>query len=153
MNKRLVKLFSTGLILSFSFQGIAQGKPPLFSTKKITMGGKHTLVFINEQPDFAPVTRQRMIDAFFTVSPQESHRFNKQPLKRVEFFIDPAYTGVAETGGGVARYNPVWLKENPEDIVVVTHDVMHIVQDYRGDNPGWLTAGIADCVPYVYVVA
>ena len=29
---------------------------------------------------------------------------------------------------------------------------MHIVQDYRHANPGWLTEGIADYVRYVYGV-
>ena len=152
MNRRLVKLFSTGFILSFSLQGLAQGQAAHFSTRDSVTRGKYTLVFVNDQRDFDPATRQRMIDAFFTVYPQESQRFNTHTLKRVEFFIDPTYRGVAETGGGIARYNPAWLKKNPEDIDVVTHEVMHIVQDYRGDNPGWLTEGIADYVRYVYGV-
>jgi hypothetical protein len=60
---------------------------------------------------------------------------------------------VAETGGGVSRYNPKWLKDHPEDIDVVTHEVMHIVQDYHFDNePGWITEGIADYVRYTYGV-
>jgi hypothetical protein len=43
--------------------------------------------------------------------------------------------------------------KHPEDIDVVTHEVMHIVQAY-GDNhvPGWLTEGIADYVRYKYGV-
>jgi hypothetical protein len=93
-----------------------------------------------------------MIDAFFTVYPEEARRFNSQTLKKVTFFFDPTYSGVAETGNGVARFNPRWLKEHPEDIDVVTHEVMHIVQDYRHEGPGWLTEGIADYVRYVYGV-
>jgi len=152
MNRRLVKLFSTGLIFSASFQGISQGDAPRISTKDSITRGQYTLIFINEQPDFDTVTKRRMIDAFFTVYPQEANRFNPKTLNKVEFFIDPTYTGVAETGDGIARYNPKWLKKNPEDIDVVTHEVMHIVQDYRGENPGWLTEGIADYVRYVYGV-
>jgi len=114
--------------------------------------GEYTLFFINQSPEFAVETRQKMIDAFFTVYPEEAKRFNKKTLRQVTFIIDPSYTGVAETGNGVSRYSPGWLKENPEDIDVVTHEVMHIVQDYRGGNPGWLTEGIADYVRYVYGV-
>ena len=93
-----------------------------------------------------------MIDAFFTVYPREAKRFNKNTLRTVTFFVDPTYKGVAETDNGQARYNPEWLKKNPQDIDVVTHEVMHIVQDYRHANPGWLTEGIADYVRYQYGV-
>ncbi len=153
MKKRLVKLFATAFILLPSLRGLAQGTAGHFSTKDSITRGKYTLVIINDQPDFDTTTRQRMIDAFFTVYPQEAKRFNDQTLQRVVFFIDPLYKGVAETGNGVARYNPAWLKSHPEDIDVVTHEVMHIVQDYhQGHNPGWLTEGIADYVRYVYGV-
>jgi hypothetical protein len=152
MKKRLAKLFVSGLVLSSSLKGITQGTADHFRTKDSITRGKYTLVIINDQPDFDPVTRQKMIEVFFTVYPQEAQRFNRETLKRVEFFIDPTYTGVAETGDGVARYNPQWLKNHPEDIDVVTHEVMHIVQDYRKYNPGWLTEGIADYVRYVYGV-
>ena len=113
----------------------------------------YTLYVINNDPSFDAVTRERLIDAFFTVYPEEAGRFNAQTLKKVTFFIDPTYKGVAETGNGVARYNPKWLKDHPEDIDVVTHEVMHIVQDYHsGNEPGWLTEGIADYVRYTYGV-
>jgi hypothetical protein len=114
--------------------------------------GDYTLIVVNNAPDFSPETRQRLIDAFFIVYPEEATRFNKNTLRQVTFFIDPTYTGVAETGNGVSRFNPKWLKDHPEDIDVVTHEVMHIVQDYRHDGPGWLTEGIADYVRYVYGV-
>ena len=59
--------------------------------------------------------------------------------------IDTSYKGVAETANGKVTINYIWLHKHPEDIDVVTHEVMHIVQDY-GDSsgPGWLTEGIAD---------
>jgi hypothetical protein len=44
------------------------------------------------------------------------------------------------------------MKTYPEDIDVVTHEVMHIVQSYSNYDPGWLTEGIADYVRYVYGV-
>lgn len=117
-----------------------------------TTHGKYTLVFINKQPGFDPTTRQRLIDAFFTVYPEEAERFNRHTLRRVVFVIDPAYDGVAATGDGVSTFSPAWLKAHPEDIDVVTHEVMHIVQDYRHEVPGWLTEGIADYVRYTYGV-
>src|SRR5580692_12250230 len=115
--------------------------------------GKYTLVIINNDPSFDTGTLRRMTDAFFTVYPAEARRFNPHTLTTVTFIIDPGYTGVAETDSGRCRYNPKWLKDHPEDIDVVTHEVMHIVQDYHHDNdPGWLTEGIADYARYVYGV-
>jgi hypothetical protein len=87
------------------------------------------------------------------VYPAQVKRFNPDASKKVTFIIDPAYSGVAATGGGVIRYNPKWLKDHPEDIDVVTHEVMHVVQSYgRGGGPGWLTEGIADYVRYAFGV-
>lgn len=146
MKRKLAGLLMVSLTVSASMKVSAQE----FSTNDTISKGKYTLIFVNKDRDFSPETKQRMIDAFFTVYPLEARRFNRHTLRTVKFFIDPTYTGVAETGDGVARYNPEWLKKNPEDIDVVTHEIMHIVQDYRFDNPGWLTEGIADYVRYVY---
>ncbi|MHA4810662.1 basic secretory protein-like protein [Flavitalea flava] len=158
MKKKWIALIIAGFALSppersYALQNArSQGT---FSTRDSVTRGKYTLVFINNEAGFDTLTRQRMIEAFFEVYPQEAKRFNKNTLRRITFIIDPTYNGVAETGNGVARYNPGWLKSHPEDIDVVTHEVMHIVQDYRDQEPGcpgWLTEGIADYVRYVYGV-
>jgi len=112
----------------------------------------YTLVFNNLQPDFDTITRRRMIDAFFNVYPKEARRFNAHTAQKVVFSIDPGYDGVAATSGDRVSYNPKWLKDHPEDIDVVTHEVMHIVQAYKHSVPGWLTEGIADYARYVYGV-
>jgi len=113
----------------------------------------YTLVFISKDSAFSDVTKKRMTDAFFTVYPKEAKRFNKGVRKRVIFLVDPAYKGVAATSGSIVRYSPKWMADHPEDIDVVTHEVMHIVQGYpRGAGPGWLTEGIADYVRYTFGV-
>ena len=112
----------------------------------------YTLVFYNLHPGFDTSTRRRLIDAFFHVYPIEARRFNTQSAREVIFTIDPGYDGVAETSGNRVRINPRWLKDHPEDIDVVTHEAMHIVQSYKHPVPGWLTEGIADYVRYTYGV-
>ncbi len=123
-----------------------------YYTSKTISKKKFTLVFVNKDSSFSKETTQRMIDAFFEVYPKEVKRFNKNALKKVTFIIDPAYTGVAATSNGIVRYNPEWMKKHPEDIDVVTHEAMHIVQNYSGKGVGWLTEGIADYVRYKYGV-
>lgn len=130
----------------------AQPRPVPLGRDSLTKKG-YTLVFVNQDSAFSAATKQRMTDAFFTVYPQEAKRFNKQTRRRVVFVINPAYAGVAATDHGVVDYSPKWLRGHPEDIDVVTHEVMHIVQAYPpGSAPGWLTEGIADYARYVYGV-
>jgi hypothetical protein len=43
-----------------------------------------------------------------------------------------------------------WLRNNPMDSDLLTHEVMHIVQSYPGGQPGWLVEGIADFVRFRY---
>ena len=121
-------------------------------TRDTITKGKYTVVFINKDPGFSGVTKQRLIDTYFDVYPKEAARFNGRTLRLVNFVIDPAYDGVAATDAGVVTFNPVWFQKHPEDIDVVTHEVMHIVQDYRHDPPGWLTEGIADYARFVFGV-
>lgn len=127
-------------------------RPAYLAKDSLTRHG-YTLIFISQDSTFSPVTKQRLIDTFFTVYPPEAKRFNPKTLPKVTFVVNPAYAGVAETDNGRVTYNPKWLRDHPEDIDVVTHEVMHIVQAYPPDSaPGWLTEGIADYARYVFGV-
>ena len=113
----------------------------------------YSLTFINKSGDFDTDVRDRLVRTFFRVYPREAHAFNRRSARKVTFIIDPDYKGVAATSGTTVRYNPLWFKAHPEDIDVVTHEAMHIVQAYHsGYKPGWLVEGIADYVRYVYGV-
>lgn len=111
--------------------------------------GKFTLIFIDKSPDFDSQVKQRLVDVFFINYPKEVKLYNKNAVNKVIFIIDPEYTGVAAAGGGIVRFNPEWFKKHPGDIDVVTHEVMHLVQNYPGGaGPGWITEGIADYVRF-----
>lgn len=128
-------------ILSF-FIAVATAK-----AEKTTVYKKngYKLTFINYDATFDAAEQQRLVTTFFTVYPELAKEYNKKTLKEVIMVIDTTYKGVAETANGKVTINYIWLHKHPEDIDVVTHEVMHIVQDY-GDSsgPGWLTEGIAD---------
>jgi hypothetical protein len=109
----------------------------------------YTLIFINKDAGFDTLLGHRMIDAFFIVYPKEAALYNPAVTRKVIFIIDPAYDGVAATADGITRYNPKYFHRFPNDVDVVTHEVMHIVQDYPDNaGPGWITEGIADYVRY-----
>jgi hypothetical protein len=111
----------------------------------------YTLTFTNNATNPDTVLRDRLADTYFKVYPEIAKTYNKQTLKQVAFVIDTAYHGVAATDNGRVVFNPQWFKQHPEDIDVVTHEVMHIAQDYKETvGPGWLTEGIADYVRYQF---
>jgi len=158
-NLRCIPKLSNVIILTFSFIIIASCA---FAQKDWNHVGiddavtvdtlkkdKFTLVFINKDAGFSEDVKNRLIDVFFTNYPKEVKLYNKNATKKVVFIIDPEYTGVAAAGGGIVRFNPEWFKKNPGDVDVVTHEVMHLVQNYpNGAGPGWITEGIADYVRF-----
>jgi hypothetical protein len=113
----------------------------------------YTLVFINKDSSFDKTVQQNLINTFFTVYPEEVKEYNPNSMKKVYMIIDPDYKGVAATNNGIVRINPEWFHKHPQDIDVVTHEVMHIVQAYNWNAvPGWITEGIADFVRNEYGV-
>jgi len=158
MKKKVIKLLLSGMLTAAVTTSFAQAdwnaidKNNVLSNDTITKG-RYTLVFINKDSSLNATVRHRMIDAFFKVYPKEASTYNHNTAKKVIFIIDPAYDGVAATGGNLVRYNPEWFHKHPEDIDVVTHEVMHIVQSYPDHTgPGWITEGIADYVRYKFGV-
>jgi hypothetical protein len=113
----------------------------------------YKLTFINYDPTFTDDARLRLVNTFFKVYPELAAEYNSQTLKAVTMVIDTAYKGVAETDNGKVTISSAWMHKRPEDIDVVTHEVMHIVQDYgESVGPGWLTEGIADYARYKFGV-
>jgi hypothetical protein len=111
----------------------------------------YKLTFINYDATLDTVEQQRMVKTFYTVYPELAKAYNKKTAKEVTFVIDTTYKGVAETDNGKVTISSHWMHLHPEDIDVITHEVMHIVQDYgESSGPGWLTEGIADYVRYKY---
>jgi hypothetical protein len=112
----------------------------------------YKLTFINYDATFGATEQDRLVKTFYTVYPELAKAYNKNTLKEVTMVIDTTYDGVAATDNGRVVINYKWLHKHPEDIDVVTHEVMHIVQDYKGYGPGWLTEGIADYARYKFGV-
>ena len=113
----------------------------------------YKLKFINQDPKLDPAMKERMVKTFFQVYPVLVNEYNKKSLKEVTFVVDTTYDGVAGAANGQVTFSSNWLRIHPEDIDVITHEVMHIVQDYGNTNgPFWLTEGIADYVRYKFGV-
>jgi hypothetical protein len=131
--------FSAAFLLCFIAAANAQ-----ISTKVYNKNGyKLTLTNYDATLDTAELTR--LVKTFYTVYPELAKEYNPATLKDVKMVVDTSYKGVAATADGKVTIASSWLHKRPEDIDVVTHEVMHIVQDYgESVGPGWLTEGIAD---------
>ncbi|MFD0765512.1 basic secretory protein-like protein [Mucilaginibacter lutimaris] len=143
--KKLTLIFLTSFICGASF---ASGPDT------IKRNG-YTLIVHGNDEHFDKAITDKLISTFFVVYPKIVNEYNKKSLKQVEFFIDTAYHGVAATDNGRVVFSPAYMTKHPNDIDVVTHEVMHIAQDYGNfeDGPGWLTEGIADYVRNEHGVA
>ncbi|RYU90333.1 secretory protein [Mucilaginibacter terrigena] len=142
--KKLALLFLTSLICGSSF---ASG------IDTIKRNG-YTLIVSGNDDHFDNAIKKKLISTFFTVYPKIVKEYNTKSLKTVNFFIDTAYNGVAATDNGRVVFSVAYMTKHPNDIDVVTHEVMHIAQNYGDFNgPGWLTEGIADYVRNEHGVA
>lgn len=116
-----------------------------YYNKETQMKDGYTLVFINKDSTFSTTTISRLKDAFWKIYPLQVKRFNKKSSRQVTVMIGQEYRGVAATWNKIVKIDQNWLKRNPEDIDVITHELMHVVQDYTYDIPdSWLTDAIAD---------
>jgi hypothetical protein len=60
--------------------------------------------------------------------------------------------GVAYTSGTTITINVGYLKNHTDDLGMVAHELVHVIQHYHGrGNPGWLVEGIADYMRYFVV--
>jgi len=116
--------------------------------------GDYTLIISGNDDTFDNGLKEKLISTFFTVYPKIAKAYNKNTDKQVTFFIDTAYHGVAATDNGRVVFSAAYMTKHPNDIDVVTHEVMHIVQGYGETNgPWWVTEGIADYVRSEFGVA
>ncbi|HEU4754944.1 MAG TPA: basic secretory protein-like protein, partial [Armatimonadota bacterium] len=91
--------------------------------------------------------------------------FNRSYPKLVERFQNPDHPAPthipvifekgldhpAHAAGGKLTFSVEWFKQHPNDLGVITHETMHIVQGYRSRrNPGWLVEGMADYARALY---
>jgi hypothetical protein len=56
--------------------------------------------------------------------------------------------GVAHTRGNEITIASSWIAKHPEDLGMVLHELVHVVQGYPPSQAGWLVEGIADYIRF-----
>ena len=118
--------------------------PPPQTTQTIVVRGGDSLIVNNWDPDLSKTVVTDMVECFFAVYPVMRARFNPGGRRSVILTFDPSRTGVAFASNGAITVASSWMKSNPRDIDVITHEAFHIVQSYPGGNPSWSVEGLAD---------
>ena len=133
-------LCSVSMLLAFAWAvSVAKADEHVFDKDGIR------LVFQNDSESLPLKTQKRLIETFFKVYPSLLRTFNEDAPQEVRIHIDPEYKGIAAASGNRIIINDAWMIERPEDIDIITHESMHVVQRYPHDSgPGWVTEGLAD---------
>jgi hypothetical protein len=143
------KAFILSALLAFAAIENSQAQSSEVFNKK-----GYKLTFESQDATFSTELKDKLVETFYEVYPKLAKEYNKKTSKTVTFVIDTAYDGVAATDNGRVVFSTKYMKSHPKDIDVVTHEVMHIVQNYGHNNngPGWLTEGIADYARFKFGV-
>ena len=72
-----------------------------------------------------------LVDTFDKVYKGICDMFNCGEMRPVEYVIDPDYDGVAYTTWSKVVLNPKWLEQHPWDIDCMTHELIHVAQNYE----------------------
>ncbi|MEC7783195.1 MAG: basic secretory protein-like protein [Bacteroidota bacterium] len=125
----------------------------LFITNFSCAQDHYSLIIENSDPSLNSAITEGIEEIFENVYPKLVQDFNPSAQEHVTIKIDTAYDGVAYAHQGAITISSDWLHKKPEDLDLVTHELMHLVQAYPNDSgPGWLTEGIADYVRHVYAL-
>jgi hypothetical protein len=68
------------------------------------------------------------------------------PSSKVKLTFKNPMNGIAYTTGSEIYVSADWIKKHPEDTGMVVHELVHVIQRYSKDPPGWLVEGIADYI-------
>jgi hypothetical protein len=67
-----------------------------------------------------------------------------KPATKITLKLKKSEEGVAYTSGTTIVVSSHWIEKHPEDLGLVAHELVHIIQAYPSARPSWLTEGIAD---------
>jgi len=71
-----------------------------------------------------------------------------KPATVITMTLKARDNGVAETSGNRITGTVSFFKAHPTDFGAMVHETTHVVQHYRGRNPGWLVEGLCDYVRF-----
>ncbi|MBE5958675.1 MAG: hypothetical protein E7254_07430 [Lachnospiraceae bacterium] len=111
--------------------------------------GQYSMTF-DDAGAISSDVRDRLEKTFKEVYPKMANDFNTNTSRSLNVRIDWGYSGVAYTVSNEIVISADYIRSHSNDTDCFTHEMMHVVQAYRYNVPGWLTEGIADYARYKY---
>lgn len=107
----------------------------------------------SEAPKAFSVTIGRLTTLFYQSYPKLYERFSnpdRPAPTQIKLTFKQELHVPAYCSGGEITINLDWLRKNPDDIGLLTHELTHAVQAYGRGVPGWFTEGMADYTRKLY---
>lgn len=104
------------------------------------------------EPDFAPIVG-RLVQLYYESYPKLVARFehrDRPAPRKIHLKFERGMKVPAHCAGDVVTVSIDWLRRNPSDLGLLTHELTHAVQRYPSPNPGWFTEGLADYARALY---
>lgn len=67
-----------------------------------------------------------------------------KPAREITLKLQKSDHGIAGTSGTTITVSSHWIEKHPDDLGLVFHELVHVIQAYPSGKPWWLTEGIAD---------
>jgi hypothetical protein len=67
-----------------------------------------------------------------------------EPTTEINLVFIKGNKGIAWTSGNRITVVADWVEKHPDDIGLVFHELVHVVQKYKTRVPGWVVEGVAD---------
>jgi hypothetical protein len=98
-----------------------------------------------EMADWAEKAKKACEESYPMIVNKLGEKDFKPPAKTKIIF--KKMKGVAYTAGNAITCSAEWFTAHPDDVGAVIHELCHVVQGYRANQPpSWVTEGIADYV-------
>ena len=91
---------------------------------------------------------QEMVAVCKTVFPQIEARLTPSPYPAPHQIVFDYNQYAAYVQAGVVHVSIDWLRNDTYDPGVIPHELTHVVQNYDGTAPSWITEGIATYMSY-----
>ncbi len=143
-------------ILLCSVASLRAEETPNVQSSETTTGGYRFTIDTTGAPDLTEWAQKELIPVMqkwypLIVEMMPSEGFSAP--KTFSIIFTDRYKGVAATSGNRIEGNPAWYRTQlkGEAIGSMVHELVHVAQQYRRRNPGWLVEGVPDYIRwYLY---
>lgn len=106
---------------------------------------------VNNPAGLEPDLLQGLVKCWQHSYQKMARRFNRQAPALVTLQVVENLGHPGQTLGAEIRIDAGWIRNNPLDLDVMTHEQFHVVQNYApGAQPGWAVEGLADYARWRY---